>query len=190
MHVALYKNRQVQRSKRKKEITAWSHSNNSVNTLVFIFFTLVCRYTLSHTYAVSCFSQVPREKRWHNSIMVLEDSLMKGPFTWSWSRSREILSRGGGPWRTSNEPFPPHYAWRDEQREVTRTWDSLCRETPNRSCTHWVNSSLFPGEGARGKPPDCSFLMPSTLLPEPPCVSASTRRQHPSTPWCRMESYW
>lgn len=36
MHVALYKNRQVQKQKKGKK-SRQSHSNNSVNTLVFIF---------------------------------------------------------------------------------------------------------------------------------------------------------
>lgn len=113
--------------------------------------------------------------------MVLEDSLMKGPFTWSWSRSREILSRGGGPWRTSNEPFPhttpegmsrggdQNLGQRVERHltgAVPTGWTAVCsQERGSQRKTAWL---LFPH----------ALHPPCLSLP----VSSSAERQHPLYP--------
>ena len=61
MHVALYKNQQVQRSKRKKEIMASPTATILWIFMCLSFHTSVCMYTLSHMYAVSALVRFPEK---------------------------------------------------------------------------------------------------------------------------------
>ena len=187
MHVALYKNQKVQRNKRKKEIMASPTATILWILLCLSFHTSVCN-TLSHMYAVSALVRFPEKTDGtlnHGSWGELDQGTIylvlgkvQGNLNKGWGAVKDkqwaISTLRLKGWEEGGNQNLGQLVDRHLTGAVPTGWTAVCsQQEGSQRKTTWL---LVPH--ARHPPAGAS------LCPD------STRRQHPSTPWCRVESYW